>query len=172
MLPKQILLINFLTDLPEMTITGDNVDNVLLAHPRRMDISFIRHFMLVFGSLNSVFDYAIFVVLMWVIKANQQTFHTSWFIESVLSAEVVVFAVRTRLPFTRSKSRRPMLIMTVFILLITLYLPYSPFARVLGFVPLSLPLLLVIFSIAAMYFISAEMTKRLFLQKDTELRVI
>lgn len=165
MLPKQILLINFLTDLPEMTIAGDNVDDVYVERPRRMDINFIRRFMLTFGSLSSVFDYATFAVLMWVIKANQQTFHTGWFVESVLSAGVVVFAVRTRLPFTRSKPSRAMLIMTAVVLVITLYLPYSPLASVLGFVPLSLPLLLVIFGIAALYFFSAEMTKRWFYKR-------
>lgn len=162
MLPKQILLINFLTDLPEMTIAGDNVDDAYVQHPRRMDINFIRRFMLIFGTLSSVFDYATFAVLMWVIKANQHTFHTGWFVESVLSAGVVVFAVRTRLPFTRSKPSRAMLIVTAVVFVTTLYLPYSPLAGILGFVPLPLPLLLVIFGIAALYFLSAEMTKRWF----------
>jgi Mg2+-importing ATPase len=168
MLPKQILLINFLTDLPEMTIASDNVDDVLVERPRRMNIHFIRNFMLVFGSLSSVFDYATFAVLMWVIKANQQTFHTGWFVESVLSAGVVVFAVRTRLPFTRSKPSRAMLVMTALVLLATLYLPFSPLASVLGFVPLPLPLLLIIFSIAALYFFSAEMAKRWFYRRLRE----
>lgn len=165
MLPKQILLINFLTDLPEMTIASDNVDDVYVERPRRLDINFIRRFMLIFGTLSSVFDYATFALLMWVIKANQGAFHTGWFVESVFSAAVVVFAVRTRLPFTRSKPGRAMLIMTVAVLVTTLYLPYSPLAGVLGFVPLPLPLLLVIFGIAALYFISAEMTKRWFYKR-------
>jgi Mg2+-importing ATPase len=54
MLPKQILLINFLTDLPEMTIAGDRVDDVFVERPHRMDIKFIRRFMLIFGPLSSV----------------------------------------------------------------------------------------------------------------------
>ncbi|HEX2979900.1 MAG TPA: magnesium-translocating P-type ATPase, partial [Anaerolineaceae bacterium] len=168
MLPKQILLINFLTDLPEMTIASDNVDDVYVERPRRIDIDFIRRFMLIFGPLSSVFDYATFAILMWVIKANEPTFHTGWFVESVLSAGVVVFAVRTRLPFMRSKPSRTMLFMTAAVLLVTLYLPYSPLASLLGFVPLSLPLLLVIFSIAVLYFFSAEMTKRWFYARIRE----
>ncbi len=162
MLPKQILLINFLTDLPEMAIANDNVDDVYVERPRRMDIGFIRRFMLVFGPLSSVFDYATFAILMWVIRANEQTFQTGWFIESVLSAGVVVFAVRTRLPFMRSKPSRTMLTMTAIVILITLYLPYSPLANLLGFTPLSWPLLLTIFGIVALYFLSAELTKRWF----------
>jgi len=162
MLPKQILLINFLTDLPEMTIATDNVDDVFVERPHRMDIGFIRRFMLIFGPLSSVFDYATFAMLMWVMKANKQTFHTGWFVESVLSAGVVVFAVRTRLPFIHSKPSRAMLAMTAFVVIVTLYLPYSPLAGLLGFVPLSLPFLLVIFGIVALYFLAAELTKRWF----------
>jgi Mg2+-importing ATPase len=64
MLPKQILLINFLTDLPEMTIASDRVDEVFVERPHRMDIKFIRRFMLIFGPLSSVFDYATFGVLL------------------------------------------------------------------------------------------------------------
>ncbi len=162
MLPKQILLINFLTDLPEMTIASDRVDDVMVERPHRMDIKFIRHFMLIFGSLSSLFDFATFGVLLWLMKASEQVFQTGWFIESILSAGVVVFAVRTRLPFTRSHPSRVMLTVTALVMMVTLYLPYSPLAGVLGFVPLPLPYLLVIFGIVATYFFSAEMTKRWF----------
>jgi Mg2+-importing ATPase len=162
MLPKQILLINFLTDLPEMTIASDRVDDVMVERPHRMDIRFIRRFMLIFGPLSSVFDYATFGVLLWVMKASQQSFQTGWFIESILSAGVVVFAVRTRLPFTRSRPSRVMLAVTGVVMLVTLWLPYSPLAGLLGFVPLSIPYLLVIFGIVVLYFLSAELTKRWF----------
>lgn len=165
MLPKQILLINFLTDLPEMTIAGDRVDDVMIQRPRRMDIAFIRRFMLIFGSLSSIFDYATFGVLLWLLKANQQSFQTGWFIESILSAGAVVFAVRTRLPFTRSRPSRAMLIVTAVVMLITLLLPYSPLAGVLGFTPLPILYLLIIFGIVGLYFISAEMAKRWFYRK-------
>ncbi len=162
MLPKQILLINFMTDLPEMTIAGDRVDDVFVERPHRMDIKFIRRFMLIFGPLSSVFDYATFGVLLWMMKANQQSFQTGWFIESILSAGVVVFAVRTRLPFTHSRPSRAMLAVTGAIMFLTLLLPYSPLAGALGFVPLSIPYLLIIFGIVVLYFLSAEMTKRWF----------
>jgi Mg2+-importing ATPase len=162
MLPKQILLINFLTDLPEMTIASDRVDDVMVERPHRMDIRFIRRFMLIFGPLSSVFDYATFGVLLWVMKASQQSFQTGWFVESILSAGVVVFAVRTRLPFTRSRPSYSMLVITGAVMLVTLWLPYSPLAGLLGFVPLPLPFLLVIFGIVALYFLSAELTKRWF----------
>ncbi|MHB8092195.1 MAG: magnesium-translocating P-type ATPase [Syntrophales bacterium] len=165
MLPKQILLINFLTDLPEMTIAGDRVDDVFVERPHRMDIKFIRRFMLVFGPLSSLFDFATFGVLIWLMKAGEQSFQTGWFIESILSAGVVVFAVRTRLPFLRSRPSRVMLAVTVAVMLFTLWLPYSPLADALGFAPLSLSYLLLIFGIVALYFLAAELAKRWFYRR-------
>jgi Mg2+-importing ATPase len=166
MLPKQILLINFLTDLPEMTIASDRVDEVFVERPHRMDIKFIRRFMLIFGPLSSVFDYATFGVLLWFMKANQQSFQTGWFVESILSAGMVVFALRTRLPFFHSRPSRVMLVVTGLVMLVTLLLPYSPLAGLLGFVPLSIPYLLVIIGIVVLYFLSAELTKRWFYRQS------
>jgi Mg2+-importing ATPase len=165
MLPKQILLINFLTDLPEMTIASDRVDDVFVERPHRMDINFIRRFMLIFGPLSSLFDFATFGVLLWLMKASEQSFQTGWFIESILSAGVVVFAVRTRLPFVRSRPSRAMLGMTLLVVVITLALPYTPLAGLMGFTPLPLAYLLVIFGVVAMYFLSAELAKRWFYRK-------
>jgi len=165
MLPKQILLINFLTDLPEMTIAGDRVDDVFVERPHRMDIKFIRRFMLVFGPLSSLFDFATFGVLIWLLKAGEQSFQTGWFIESILSAGVVVFAVRTRLPFLRSRPSRVMLAVTAAVMVFTLWLPYSPLAGPLGFAPLPFSYLLLIFGIVALYFLAAELAKRWFYRR-------
>ncbi len=167
MLPKQILLINFLTDLPEMTIAGDNVDDVFIQQPHRLNVGFIRRFMLVFGPLSSVFDLLTFGVLLWLLHADQALFHTGWFIESVLSASVVVFAVRTRLPFLRSHPSRAMLLVTVVVAAVALLLPYSPLANILGFKPLGLEALGLIAGIIILYFISAELVKRWFYRHYT-----
>lgn len=162
LLPKQILLINFLTDFPEMTIASDNVDDVYIERPHRLDVGFIRRFMLVFGPLSSVFDYLTFGLLIWVLKANESQFQTGWFFESVLSAMLVVFAVRTRLPFFRSRPCHLMLWVTLASALVVLALPYSPLAGVLGFTPLPAYYLLLLLVIVLLYFLSAEFTKRWF----------
>jgi Mg2+-importing ATPase len=162
MLPKQILLINFLTDLPEMTIATDNVDPTFVQRPRRWDISFIRRFMLVFGSLSSVFDFLTFGVLLLVLHASPELFRTSWFVESVLSATLVVFVLRTRLPVTRSRPSRPMLTVTAVVALVTLLIPYSPIAGLLGFKALPPVYLLIIAIIILAYFVSAEVVKQIF----------
>ncbi len=162
MLPKQILLINFLTDLPEMTIASDNVDDVFVKKPHRWDVGFIRRFMLVFGPLSSIFDFLTFGALLWLMHADQAAFHTGWFIESVFSAALVVFAVRTRLPFIHSQPSRAMMFVTLLVALIALGLPYSPLASILGFKPLGLPVLGLIAGIVILYFVSAELVKRWF----------
>jgi Mg2+-importing ATPase len=162
MLPKQILLINFLTDLPEMAIAGDNVDQAFLKCPHRWNIGFIKRFMLVFGPLSSIFDFLTFGLLLWGVHAGQAEFHTGWLIESVLSASLVVFAVRTRLPFFHSRPSRSMLWMTALVGLVALTLPYSPLAGLLGLHPLPIKILLFIGLIILLYFTSAEVLKRWF----------
>jgi Mg2+-importing ATPase len=162
MLPKQILLINFLTDLPEMTIANDNVDEVFIQRPHRWDVGFIRRFMLVFGPLSSVFDFLTFGLLLWVIHADEATFHTGWFIESVLSASVVVFSIRSRLPFYRSHPSRLMILVTLIVAFVALVLPYSPLADILGFKPIGVWTMGMIGGIIILYFISAEIVKHWF----------
>ncbi len=162
MLPKQILLINFLTDLPEMTIAGDKVDDIFIQRPHRWNVNFIRLFMLVFGTLSSIFDYATFILLLYGLKASQQSFHTGWFIESVLSAALVVFAMRTRLPIQKSHPSRAMMIVTAIVCFVAFVIPYSPIASLLGFSSLPLHYLGLIVAIVIIYFICAEFTKRLF----------
>jgi len=70
LLPKQILLTNLLTDFPEMTIATDNVDPEVTDRPRRWDIAFLRKFMIVFGLVSSLFDFATFGLLIWILRAD------------------------------------------------------------------------------------------------------
>ena len=165
MLPKQILLVNFMTDLPEMMIAGDQVDDSAIARPRRWEIGFLRKFMLVFGTLSSVFDFLTFGVLLWLMKADQALFHTGWFIESVVSACTIVFALRTRLPFYKSRPGRGLLLVSLAVVLATILLPYTPIAGPLGFKPFPAPYLLVLGVIVILYFIAAELTKRWFFNR-------
>src|SRR5512143_943843 len=93
LLPKQILLTNLMTDFPEMTIATDDVDSEMVARLRRWDTRFIRNFMMTFGLVSSVFDYATFGVL-YLLGATPLQFRTAWFLESVVSASLIVLVVR------------------------------------------------------------------------------
>jgi len=165
LLPKQILLINLLTDLPEMTISLDQVDETYINQPHRWDITFIRRFMVTFGSLSSIFDFATFGLLLLLMRADQSLFRTGWFVESVLSASLVIFSLRTRLPFFRNRPATPLLLVTGLVVLILLLIPYSPLAPVLNFKPLPPIFLGGIAGIVALYFVSAEILKRIFYRK-------
>ena len=103
LLPKQILLNNFLSDLPSMTIATDSVDREQVDRPRRWDIRFIRNFMMVFGLVSSVFDYLTFGALLYWLRATEQEFQTGWFIESLMTELFIVLVIRTQRPFFRSR---------------------------------------------------------------------
>jgi Mg2+-importing ATPase len=118
--------------------------------------------MLVFGPLSSVFDYLTFGLLFWGLNASQALFHTGWFVESVLSASLVVFALRTRLPLHRSRPGRALLAVTGLMVLVTVLLPYTPLAGLLGFTTLPPLYLLAIVAIVVAYVASAELVKRWF----------
>jgi Mg2+-importing ATPase len=165
LLPKQILLTNLLTDFPEMTIATDSVDRELVEKPRRWNIQFIRNFMLTFGILSSVFDYLTFGVLLLILHATTDQFRTGWFIESVISASVIVLVIRTRRSFFRSKPGKYLLIATLLIVVVTILFPFTPLAELLGFQPLPMTILLVIGMIVVLYIIAAEITKRSFYKR-------
>ena len=162
LLPVQILLTNLLTDLPAMTIATDNVDPEAIGQPARWDLAFIRRFMLTFGLLSSVFDYLSFGVLIWGFKASERLFQTGWFVESVLSASVIVLVVRTRQVFYRSHPGRWLMLATAGVGLLVLLLPLSPLARVFGFTPIPLALYGVILGIVGGYVVLAEWLKHWF----------
>jgi P-type Mg2+ transporter len=165
MLPVQVLLTNLLTDFPEMTIPTDSVDPELTRKPRRWDIKFIQHFMAAFGLLSSVFDYLTFAVLLFLLHAQPELFRTSWFVESVLSASLIVLVVRTRRSFLRSTPSKYLLVVTLLIALVTIALPFTPLGRLFEFRPLPIWLLLTIAMIVLLYAVTAEITKALFYRK-------
>jgi Mg2+-importing ATPase len=162
LLPKQILLTNLLTDLPEMTIATDSVDKELVDKPRRWDIDFIRKFMITFGLVSSVFDYVTFGVLLLFLKASETQFRTGWFIESVISASFIVLVIRTRRPFYRSRPGKYLVVATLFVGLLVLVLPYSPVAGLLGFTPLPPIFLVALALIMVAYIALTELAKTIF----------
>ena len=162
LLPKQILLTNLLTDFPEMTIAKDSVDNEMLLKPRRWDIGFIRKFMLTFGLISSIFDYITFGVLIFVFHATDVQFRTGWFIESVISASIIVLVVRSRRPFFKSIPSKYLAIATISIAIVTLLIPYTPLSGLLGFTPISGWILIVILIIIVLYILTAEFAKKMF----------
>lgn len=161
LLPKQILLTNLLTDFPEMTIASDNVDAEMVSQPRRWDIKFIRKFMITFGFVSSVFDFMTFGLLLWLDVSVEQ-FRTAWFLESVVSAALIVFVVRSSKPFFSSRPGKYLIVATLTIVAVTVALPYTPIAHLIGFEPLPVRLFGLLGIIVALYISTAEITKQIF----------
>jgi P-type Mg2+ transporter len=165
LLPKQILLTNLMTDFPEMTIATDDVDSEMVARPRRWDIGSIRKFMVTFGILSSVFDYLTFGLLVFVLHATPEQFRTGWFLESVVSASLVVLVIRSRKPFFRSRPGKYLILATFLVVVATLVMPYTPVARLFDFRPLPISFVILLGGIVALYIIATEITKKLFYGK-------
>ena len=162
LLPKQILLTNLMTDFPEMNIASDNVDPEMVMQPRRWNIRFIQQFMLTFGILSSVFDYLTFGALLYFLHASETQFRTGWFMESVISASLVVLVIRSRRPLLRSRPGKYLLMATLLVVVVTLILPFTPLDQILGFSQLPASFILVIIAIVIVYIFAAELAKRVF----------
>ncbi len=106
LLSSQILLNNFLSDIPATTIASDNVDPEWVEKPRRWNAKFIRDYMVLFGLVSSIFDFLTFATLLFVFHAAPEEFRTGWFVESLLTELVIALVVRTRHVFFRSRPGR------------------------------------------------------------------
>ena len=138
MLPSQILLNNLLYDSSQLAIPTDEVDPEQVAQPTRWDVGFIRRFMLFFGPVSSIFDFITFGVMLWVFHAGPALFRSGWFVESLATQTLVIFAIRTRrIPFFRSRPSLPLALAALTVVTIGAVLPYTGhLARILGFRPL------------------------------------
>ena len=168
LLPKQILLNNFLTDFPAMAIATDSVDVEQLHRPQVWNIKFIRNIMIVFGIVSSAFDFLTFAALMFLLETGPDEFRTGWFVESVMTEILIIVVLRTWKPFYKSSVSRPLLIAMIVVLAITLALPYSPLSGLLGFTPLPLFTLLVLGLITLLYVAASEIAKRIFWRMTQE----
>jgi Mg2+-importing ATPase len=160
MLPKQILLNNLLYDTGEMTIPTDNVDEEQLERPAHWDIGMIRRFMFVFGPISSLFDFATFAVMLWVFDAGESLFQSGWFVESLATQSLIVFAIRTRrVPFLRSRPSAPLAIAILVCVVIGALLPFSPLADPLGFTALPAGYFAFLLGAVVVYLVMVELVK-------------
>jgi P-type Mg2+ transporter len=165
LLPKQVLLTNLMTDFPEMTIATDSVDDEMVAYPRRWDIKAIRRFMITFGLVSSVFDYLTFGVLLFILHATPDQFRTGWFLESVVSAALIVLVIRSRRPCFKSRPSRYLFTATLLVVVVTVIFPLTPLGQVFGFSQLPILFYLFIGIVIMIYIVTAEVAKRMFYRK-------
>jgi P-type Mg2+ transporter len=163
MLPSQILLNNLLYDTGQLTIPTDRVDEEQLDRPSHWDIASIRRFMLFFGPLSSVFDFLTFAVLLGPLRAGTTQFRTGWFVESLATQTLVIFAIRTRrVPFLRSRPSRALTLSALGTVAVGIAVPFSPLAETLGFSAPPIAFLLTLIGLAVLYLALIEMAKKRF----------
>jgi Mg2+-importing ATPase len=163
MLPSQILLNNLLYDSSQLAIPTDTVDEEQLRRPSHWDIKFIRRFMIYFGPLSSVFDFITFGVMLWVFHAGPVQFRSGWFVESLATQTLVIFAIRTRrIPFFRSHPSLPLTLAALGVVLVGALLPATPLAQTLGFQPLPGGFFAALAGMVIAYLGLVEIGKRLF----------
>ncbi|MEI6280581.1 MAG: magnesium-translocating P-type ATPase [bacterium] len=168
MLPVQILVNNMLYDFSQMTIPTDRVDEDHLLKPKKWNFKNIKRFILFFGPISSLFDYATFFVMLYVFNAwtNPALFHTGWFVESLLTQTLVVHIIRTsKIPFFQSRASWPLIISTLCVISFGLYLPFSPFAWALKFLPLPPLYFVLLFVGLVLYFLITQFLKVYFIKK-------
>ena len=156
----QILLNNFLTDIPAVGLATDSVDRELVDHPRRWDVKLIGRFMVEFGLLSSLFDFLTFGVLLYGFQASVEEFRSGWFVESFLTELFVALVMRTRRPFYRSRPGNLLLGITLVLAVLAPAIPYLPFAADFGFTYMPATLMLAVCAITAAYVLATELLKR------------
>jgi len=168
MLPIQILLNNLLYDISELAIPTDNVDPEYIEKPKRLDISYIRNFMIYFGPISSIFDFLTFFLMLTIFNAwnNPPLFQTAWFIESLCTQTLVIFAIRTRRsPFLRSKPSKLLLISSLSVVGFAIVLPLTPMGGWFEFQNPPVTFFLFLAAFVAIYLVMVETLKRLFYRR-------
>lgn len=163
MLPSQILLNNLLYDSSQLAIPTDRVDEEQLHAPSHWNVAFIRRFMLIFGPISSLFDFLTFGLMLGVLHAGAIEFRTGWFVESLATQTLIIFAIRTRMvPFFRSRPSVQLAVTSLTVVAVGVALTISPLAHTLGFTPLPWQFFAVLAGFVAVYLVLVELAKLMF----------
>jgi len=164
LLPKQILLNNLISDIPLFAIATDNVDEGFTQKPNKWNLNYIKNFMIYFGFISSVFDLCLIIPMAFLFKVSPSVFQTAWFVQSSISEMLVTFAIRTKLPFYKSKPSKWLFWLSVISILSVVFLAifeisifsFAKIPKIIWF--------LIIFDLFA-YFYVTELVKKRFFRK-------
>lgn len=136
LLPIQILLLNFLSDVPGMSIATDNVDREEILRPQTWSLHRLRGFMIVFGLISTAFDILTFLTLKYVFDASESLFQSAWFVESTFTELAAMLVLRTRMQFWKSRPGNALLISSLLVCFVSVLIPFSPISTTLKMVAL------------------------------------
>ena len=163
MLPAQLLLNNLLYESSQFALTFDNVDEEVLNRPKPWDLEFIKKFMVVFGTISSVFDFVTFFILYKVFSQTESSFQTGWFIESFATQMLVIFIIRTQKSIFKAKWAHPAVTCaSVGAVALAWYIALTGVGVLFGFTALPLTYVMAIVGIVAVYLVCVEIAKGYF----------
>lgn len=161
MLPFQVLLVNLFSDFPMVAIATDTIDPDALKRPEEFNLKNIGFLALLLGLVCPLFDFSFFAIFYHL---GAKAVQTNWFIQSVLMTLALIYSVRTRHLFF--KTRRPsflLLSLSVIVAIITISLPFTTLGkRVFLFEATNFTRLGIVFLIVIAYFITNEVVKLLY----------
>jgi Mg2+-importing ATPase len=163
MLPMQILFMNLLYDVSNMTLPTDNVDEEYTKWPRRWDIGFVRKFTLFFGPFSSLYDFLTFGIMLFIFGASESLFQSGWFVESFWTEVLVIFVIRTRrIPFLTSRPGKWLTVLTLSAVAFGTILPFTTLGRFLGFTSLPTEYWILLVLMVATYLLLVDAGKVFF----------
>jgi len=173
MLPIQLLFQNLLYDFSQISLPWDRMDKDFLESPKIWEPKGILRFMIYIGPISSIFDYALFVVMFFVFKANspnhQDLFQTGWFVLGLLSQTLIVHMIRTKkIPFIQSWASAPVVAMTSLIMVIGVIIPFTPLAAVLSMVPLPFAYFPWLIGLLIAYSLTTQFVKNWYIRRFNE----
>jgi Mg2+-importing ATPase len=169
LLPSQILLNNFLSDIPLLTISTDKVDRDFVKKPKRWSMKMISRFMVCFGTISAIFDFLTIWVFLYLFGVSAVLFRTLWFLESALSEIAVTFIIRTRLPFYKSMPSKLLIIASIFVASVCLFVVSAPaIGSYFQFTPPPSEYLLMVGGIVLAYCLFTEIVKHVFFRHYAE----
>jgi Mg2+-importing ATPase len=170
MLPLHILIQNLLYDISQVSIPWDTMDDEYVQQPRAWSPASVTRFMLWMGPVSSLFDYATFAFLWFVLGASSATeqslFQSGWFIESMLSQILVIHIIRTtKVPLLQSRASAPVVILGLLVASIALILPFSTLAPTLRLWPVPAEFFPFLLVALILYVSLAQLVKKLYIRR-------
>jgi len=168
LLPAQVILLNFMGDLPSLAVSTDNVDEEYLRKPKHWDIHEIGRFMVPFGLISSIFDFLTFFLMLYATRLladPRGMFRAGWFIESLATEILVIYIIRTHRSFWQSRPSSLLLAIGLGAIATGAALVYSPLAHMFQFVVPPVHILAIIGLLLITYLCLSEIAKRIYYRR-------
>lgn len=173
MLPIQILVLNLLYDLAQISIPWDNVDKEYIISQKKWDTRSLKSFILWVGPVSSIFDITTFLIMWFIFKCNDATnlhlvhlFNTAWFVVSMITQNIIIHLIRTeKTPYVNSKASKQVALSTVLSIIVAIILPYTFIGKYISLVPLPINFYKYLIFIVIGYILTIQIIKKPYIKK-------